>query len=83
MYLKRSCCCYSLPHGAIIIGIAVMVCSAVGLLTEIGMIAEWQDIKESLKNPKMQQCERHLKYYGCLFPLNDIHKQCILSYLHT
>jgi hypothetical protein len=57
MRLKRSCCCYSLQHGAIVIGITVMVASAVALLTEIGMIAEWEDIKESLKDPRMQRCE--------------------------
>lgn len=57
MYLKRSCCCYSLQHGAIMIGITVMVASAVALLTEIGMIAEWEDIKDSLKDPRMQRCK--------------------------
>jgi hypothetical protein len=57
MYLKRSCCCYSLQHGAIVIGITVMVASAVALMTEVGMIAEWEDIKESLRDPRMQQCK--------------------------
>ena len=57
MILKKSCCCYSLQHGAIVIGIAVMVSSAIALLTEVGMIAEWEDIKESIKDPKMQQCK--------------------------
>ena len=57
MILKKSCCCYSLQHGAIVIGIAVMVSSAIALLTEVGMIAEWENIKESIKDPKMQQCK--------------------------
>ncbi len=57
MFLKKSFCCYSLQHGAIVIGIAVMVASAVALLTEVGMIAEWEDIKESLKDPRMRQCK--------------------------
>ena len=57
MILKKSFCCYSLQHGAIVIGIAVMVSSAIALIAEVGMIAEWEDIKESIKNPKMQQCE--------------------------
>ena len=39
------------------IGIAVMVSSAIALLTEVGMIAEWENIKESIKDPKMQQCK--------------------------
>ena len=42
-----------------IIGIAVMVASAVALLTEVGMIAEWEDIKESLKDPRMRQCKQN------------------------
>jgi hypothetical protein len=26
-------------------------------MTEVGMIAEWEDIKESLRDPRMQQCK--------------------------
>ena len=42
--LARSCCCYALDHGTVIIGIVSMLASTVAVLLEIGLIAEWPDI---------------------------------------
>ena len=52
MFLKKSCCCYSLQHGTVIIGITFMISSAVALLLEIGLIAEWADIKDYVEDDR-------------------------------
>jgi hypothetical protein len=48
-----------------VIGIAVMVSSAIALITEVGMIGEWKHIKESIRDPTMQQCKIH--FFAILF----------------
>ena len=53
----KSCFCYSLQNGAVIIGIIFMLSSAVALLLEIGMLAEWDDIKLNFKDVRMQKCK--------------------------
>lgn len=55
MRLKKGCCCYSLQDGAIIIGITFMMASSVALLMEVGLIAEWEDVKLSLHDKRMRQ----------------------------
>ena len=52
---NKSCCCYSLEHGAIIIGITFMISSSVALLCEIGMLAEWNDIKHNFNDKRMRK----------------------------
>lgn len=59
MILKKSCFCYSLRHGAVVIGISVVVSSAVSLLALIGMIAEWKDIRESFKDERMRERKKN------------------------
>ena len=51
----RSCFCYSLENGAVIIGIIFMISSAVALLMEIGMLAEWKDVQLSFKDERMRK----------------------------
>ena len=43
--MAKGCCCYSLRHGTVIIGITFMIASSVALLMEVALIAEWQDIR--------------------------------------
>jgi len=55
MILKKSCFCYSLRHGAVVIGISVVMSSAISLLAFIGMIAEWKDIRLQFKDERMRE----------------------------
>lgn len=50
----RSCFCYSLEHGAVIIGITFLISSGVALLAEIGMLVEWHDIQNNFKDERMR-----------------------------
>jgi len=52
---SKSCCCYSLEHGAVIIGITFMIGTSVALLANIGLLAEWDAIKSSFKDKRMQK----------------------------
>ena len=52
---SKSCCCYSLEHGAVIIGITFMIGTSVALLCNIGLLAEWDAIKSSFKDKRMQK----------------------------
>ena len=57
----RSCFCYSLEHGAVIIGILSMMSSAVLLLAEVAMLAEWEDIQKNFKDERMKRCKNFEK----------------------
>ena len=57
---SKSCLCYSLEHGAVIIGITFMMSSAIALLAEVGLILQWNDMKIHFKNDKMKQCKFNL-----------------------
>ena len=59
--LKKSCCCYSLQHGAVIIGITFMITSAVLVLMEVGLLAEWTDVQKSFRDLKSRQCKTILQ----------------------
>ena len=52
---NKSCCCYSLEHGAVIIGITFMVSTSVALLCNIGLLAEWDAIKVNFKDKRMRK----------------------------
>lgn len=68
---NRSCCCYSLRDGAIIIGITFMISSVVALLLEIGLIVEWSDIKDHMNE--------HLRHFT--YPLILVSFVLSLTYL--
>ena len=55
--LETCCRCYSLRHGSIVIGIAFMISSAVVLLMEVGIIAEWADVQDRIHDAKMAKSE--------------------------
>ena len=57
---SKSCLCYSLEHGAVIIGITFMMSSAIALIAEVGMILQWNDMKIHFKNDTMKQCQLSL-----------------------
>ena len=52
----KSCLCYSLEHGAIIIGITFMLSSAIGLMLYVGMLLQWDEIKLNFNDKRMRQC---------------------------
>ena len=43
-----------LEHGAVVIGITCVISSGVALILEIGMIADWDDIKLNFKDRRMR-----------------------------
>ena len=54
----RSCFCYSLEYGAVIIGIISMMSSAIGLLCEVGMLYEWdRGISDNFEDKRMKKCK--------------------------
>ena len=69
----RSCFCYSLEYGAVIIGIISMMSSAIGLLCEVGMLYEWdRGISENFEDKRMKKC-RNL-YFLAIFQICIIRK---------
>lgn len=63
---RKSCCCYSLQHGTVVIGIVFMVGSAVALLMEVGLIGEWRDIKLQMEDEKHIECKNEYCGYGMI-----------------
>lgn len=49
--LKKSCCCYSLEYGAVVIGITFFIINSVGFLMQVALLAEWEDVKDSISDP--------------------------------
>ena len=54
---SKSCLCYSMENGAVIIGITFMMSSAIALILEFGLIFQWNDMKIHFKNDTMRQCK--------------------------
>ena len=72
---SKSCLCYSMENGAVIIGITFMMSSAIALILEFGLILQWNDMKIHFKNDTMRQCKfslRKLKVHNLLFFYNNI-----------
>ncbi len=58
MFLKTCCFCESLRHGALVIGLFFMMASAVMVLLEVGLLAEWADVQTHIVNERMRECKR-------------------------
>ena len=43
--LKKSCCCYSLEYGAVVIGITFFIINAVGFLMQVNKFIKIKDTK--------------------------------------
>ncbi len=41
-----------------VIGIIFMITSAVVLLMEIGLLAEWADVQTQMRNKRIRECEQ-------------------------
>lgn len=67
----RSCFCYSLEYGAVIIGIISMMSSAIGLLCEVGMLYEWdRGISDNFEDKRMKKCKIWVSFFFILILYN-------------
>ena len=48
--LQKACCCYSLRHGTVVIGVGFLIASGIALLMEVALVVEWDDIQARHQN---------------------------------
>ena len=59
---NKSCLCYSVETGAVIIGITFMVSTTVAILLYCGMILDWDEMKLNFKDKRMRNCKPHIQF---------------------
>ena len=58
MFFRKCCLCFSLRHGSLVVGLFFMMASAVAVLAEAGLLAEWADVQTQIVNERMRNCDR-------------------------